>query len=254
MRLRVFTNNIHKGVCIQNRRYVLPGIRAELLAVDPDIVFLQEVQGNHLRRQRRFVDWADASQEQYLAQERWPFAVYGRNASYPAGHHGNSILSKYRIEAWRNYDVSTTSFERRGVLYALVRVDDEPLHCFCVHFDLRPAGRIMQFAELARLVRTTVPDDQRVIVAGDFNDPGTRGARLLTQVGLQDCFLRRHGRRGRTFPTPFPLLALDRILVKNISVTDTQVLATARWKNLSDHFPVVSDCLLGGRRYGMLEG
>ena len=44
--LRVATLNIHKGLSIFNRRVVIHAVRDQLLALDADIVFLQEVSGD----------------------------------------------------------------------------------------------------------------------------------------------------------------------------------------------------------------
>lgn len=240
MQFHVLTLNIHKGVCIRNRRYVLPQIREELIKVSPDIVFLQEVQGSHTRRARHIKDWVDTSQEQYLAHNHWPYTVYGQNASYEEGHHGNSILSRYPIESWENFDVSTSSFERRGILYAVIRrtPGEKPLHCFCVHFDLRRAGRLLQFAELAKRVQLHVPPGEPVIIGGDFNDPTYRSDSFLRPLGLTDAVVATKGKVARTFPAPLPLLSLDRIYSSPDLMPMAQALNNESWKRLSDHVPV----------------
>ena len=45
--LHVATYNIHKGFSQFNNRMVVHDLRERLRAMDPDIVFLQEVQGLH---------------------------------------------------------------------------------------------------------------------------------------------------------------------------------------------------------------
>ena len=47
--LRVVTLNIHKGLSHFNRRMVIHELRDGLTALDPDVVFLQEVQGLNQR-------------------------------------------------------------------------------------------------------------------------------------------------------------------------------------------------------------
>ena len=47
--LRVVTLNIHKGLSHFNRRMVIHDLRDGLRALDPDVVFLQEVQGLNQR-------------------------------------------------------------------------------------------------------------------------------------------------------------------------------------------------------------
>src|SRR6185436_3179253 len=53
-RLRVVTLNIHKGLSHFNRRMVIHELREGLQTLDPDLVFLQEVQGLNQRFAMRF--------------------------------------------------------------------------------------------------------------------------------------------------------------------------------------------------------
>ena len=53
-RLRVLTLNIHKGLSYFNRRMVIHELREGLQTLDPDLVFLQEVQGLNQRFALRF--------------------------------------------------------------------------------------------------------------------------------------------------------------------------------------------------------
>ena len=113
--LRVATLNIHKGLSQFNRRMVIHELREGLRALDADLVFLQEVQGMNERMALRFAAWPGMPQYEYLAEGAWT-PVYGRNAVYDHGHHGNAILSRYPIVSAANEDVSSHRFERRGLL------------------------------------------------------------------------------------------------------------------------------------------
>ncbi|HEV2431667.1 MAG TPA: endonuclease/exonuclease/phosphatase family protein, partial [Burkholderiales bacterium] len=93
-RLRVVTLNIHKGLSQFNRRLVLHELRDGLRALDPDLVFLQEVQGLNQRFALRFAGCPIDPQQAFLAGEDWEH-VYGCNAVYDHGHHGNAILSRF---------------------------------------------------------------------------------------------------------------------------------------------------------------
>ena len=53
-RLKIVTLNIHKGLSHFNRRMVIHDLREGLRGIDPDIVFLQEVQGLNQRFAMRF--------------------------------------------------------------------------------------------------------------------------------------------------------------------------------------------------------
>ena len=77
-KLRVVTLNIHKGLSTFNRRMVIHELREGLNALKPDLVFLQEVQGDNQRHARRFAAWPGISQHEFLAGEELQH-VYGRN-------------------------------------------------------------------------------------------------------------------------------------------------------------------------------
>ena len=57
LQLSVATYNIHKGFSHFNRRMVVHELRERLRHVDANIVFLQEVVGEHGRHASRFDNW-----------------------------------------------------------------------------------------------------------------------------------------------------------------------------------------------------
>ena len=122
MDLHVATYNIHKGLSQFNRRMVMHDLRERLRGLNADIVFLQEVLGEHQRHADRFHDWPVEPQYEFLADNVWREFAYGRNAVYDHGHHGNAILSRFPIVAYENQDVSPNPFETRGVLHCEIRV------------------------------------------------------------------------------------------------------------------------------------
>ncbi len=140
-RLRVATLNIHKGLSHFNRRMVIHELRDGLRALDADIVFLQEVQGLNQHHKLRFESCPPGGQHEFLAGEEWQH-VYGRNAIYDHGHHGNAILSRFPFVSFENHDVSDHRFERRGLLHCVVAVPGwrRNLHCVCVHLSLHQRG------------------------------------------------------------------------------------------------------------------
>ena len=52
------------------------------------------------------------------------------------------------------------------------------------------------------------------------------------------------GRAVRTFPASMPLLALDRIYVRNAGVHAPLALPRKPWDKLSDHAPLAAEILL----------
>ena len=120
MKLRLATYNIHKGFSHFNRRMMVHELRHHLRLLDVDLVFLQEVQGEHEQHAERVPNWPAEPQYEFLAHEVWQDYAYGRNAVYDHGHHGNAILSRFPIVSAENQDVSAHRFEHRGLLHCEV--------------------------------------------------------------------------------------------------------------------------------------
>lgn len=236
--LRIASYNIHKGLSFFNRRLVLHEVRSRLMAMNADVVFLQEVQGHHAHRADRFHAWPGRAQHEFLASDLWRDAAYGKNAVYDHGHHGNAILSRYPILRSENVDISAHIFESRGLLHCELDVPHltQPLHAICLHLALNESGRRKQIHQLCERIRSMVPDDAPLIIAGDFNDWRQKaGDYMAAELGLREVFELSHGRPARSFPAALPLFSLDRIYIRGFGVTEAQVLHGQHWRRLSDH-------------------
>ena len=241
-RLRILTVNTHKGFGQFNRRFVLPQLRDAVREVSADLVFLQEVLGEHRQWAGRHPEWPSTPQYEFLADTVWPQFAYGRNAVYPAGHHGNVLLSKYPIRSHRNLNISSAGGEERGLLHALLDVG-RPLHAVCVHLGLSETQRTAQLHLLCALL-DSLPANEPVIVAGDFNDWRQRADAVLGRCGLREAFVQAHGVAARSFPARWPLLRLDRIYVRHLQLHDPRVLGRRPWSHLSDHLPLSVEVIL----------
>jgi endonuclease/exonuclease/phosphatase family metal-dependent hydrolase len=244
-KIKILTYNIHKGFSFGNRRFVLDNIRESIRQVGADLVCLQEVIGAHQVYSSQLENWPDASQFEYLADESWPFFAYGKNAIYTEGHHGNAILSRFPILAWNNHDLSVNRFERRGLLHATIKdpADPVPLHVFCVHLNLRENDRHLQVNLILDYILEKLQPEDRLLLAGDFNDwRGTAGEVLESRLGLIEAFRStKKFRHAQTFPSFFPLLALDRIYSRHLGCVESQVLRGGVWSELSDHLPLCAE-------------
>jgi len=189
--LHIATYNIHKGFSRFNLRMTVHEMRDRLSSLGADLVFLQEVLGNHSRHAARWENWPSGSQYEFLADNQWINVAYGKNAVYDTGHHGNAILSRYPIVSYHNEDISTNPRERRGLLHAEVAIPGyrQNLHCLCVHLDLTARGRRKQFSAICDRVTRLVPESAPLILAGDFNDWRMRASRILgEELGLHEVF------------------------------------------------------------------
>lgn len=236
--LRIVTYNIHKGFSQFNRRMVLHDLRANLRTTHADVVFLQEVVGAHDVHPERFADYPEDSQYAFLAESVWEDYAYGKNAVYPAGHHGNAILSRYPITASENQDISAHRFEQRGLLHTEIEIPGwrDKLHCLCVHFGLFARGRRQQLIWLRERIRREVPPHAPLVIAGDFNDWRGEACEVLARdLHLIEVFGATEGRPAKSYPATLPLFRLDRIYVRGVLVKDAQVLSGRPWSRISDH-------------------
>lgn len=234
--LKIATYNIHKGFSHFNRRVVLHELRERLRELDADIVFLQEVQGEHTRHGERFHNYPEGAQHEFLAEDIWPHHAYGKNAVYEAGHHGNAILSRFPVLASRNMDVSAHRFESRGLLHSEVEVAGQRVHCLCAHFGLFAKGKREQTQMLIRYVNENIPVAAPLIIAGDFNDWRNHMSQTLAaELDVHDAFHLHSGRLARSYPARLPLFRLDRIYIRGFNVLLGEVHVGGAWQRLSDH-------------------
>ncbi len=243
---KVLTVNVHKGFTSFNRRFMLHELREAVRQVSADVVFLQEVLGTHQQHASRVQGFPQQPHYEFLADSIWSQYAYGRNAVYDSGHHGNALLSKFPIVHFENHDISVAGPERRGMLHCVLQPPTlaTPVHAICVHLGLQEAHRQRQLHRMAALVRS-LPGDEPIIAAGDFNDwRGRAHALLLREAGLREVFVQSLGRAVRTFPAPMPLLPLDRIYVRGVAVHAPVALPRRPWSRLSDHAPLAAEIAL----------
>jgi endonuclease/exonuclease/phosphatase family metal-dependent hydrolase len=235
--LTVVTYNIHKGLSTFNKRLVLHGIKEGLRALDADVAFLQEVQGKDDKNARRHVSWPDVSQHEFLTHEG-SHCVYGMNAVYQHGHHGNAVVSRHPIPVWENIDISHHPIESRGLLHCEVHMEGwkEPLHCINVHLGLWARSRRFQLEWMVERIRAAVPKGGPLVVAGDFNDWQRKASEYLaTELGLYEVFEKTEGRLAKSYPAQMPMFTLDRIYVRDLTIEGVQRHTGAPWSRLSDH-------------------
>mgnify|MGYP000078235830 CR=1 FL=1 len=244
LNLSLITYNIHKGFGLGKVRFLLPKMREALSTLNPDFVFLQEVQGEHRRREKRIHTWPDSPQFEYIAEEIWPHFLYAKNAIYQSGHHGNAILSKYGFECFENINLSTFNRASRSVLHGQIKIGEEPqktVHLLCVHLGLFKSERASQCRALMQRIIESIPEHEPLLMAGDFNDWRHRLSEpLAEELDIKEAFYSLEGRHARSFPAIKPTLCVDRIYYRGMKVVDVQCLQGKPWRMLSDHLPLLA--------------
>jgi endonuclease/exonuclease/phosphatase family metal-dependent hydrolase len=135
-------------------------------------------------------------------------AVAGPHHMWHDRHVGNALLTRRRVLAVRNHDYSWPGHEPRTALDVDLEVNGETVRVIVTHLGLKPAERRFQVRRLLSLLKDT-PLYERVVVLGDINEwlPLGRPLRWLNA-------LLGRSPAERSFPSRWPLFALDRVWVR----------------------------------------
>ncbi len=248
--LRVATYNIHKGVrgVGPRKRLEIHNLALGVEALDADLVFLQEVRFLNRAEAKKFPDtligWPRVPQADYLAPDGYEVA-YRTNAKTTHGEHGNALLSRWPLGDIGHHDVSDHRFEQRGLLHVPVHWNGELVHAIVAHFGLIHASRVRQVERLSKFIAASVPKHEPLIVAGDFNDWGTKLDEPMHALGLRRALVAGDPpARCNTFPSRLPVFSMDRIYLRGLACQSTWVPRGAAWARMSDHLPLIAELTL----------
>jgi endonuclease/exonuclease/phosphatase family metal-dependent hydrolase len=223
--LKVATYNIHR--CVGRDGITAPERIASVLgAVGADVTALQEVtygaggMGNHL---------------DLLARAAGAVAIAGPTLLDRQGHYGNALLTRVAPLAVKRLDISVPGREPRGAMAVILPIHGKRTNVVVTHLGLHPSERRYQVRQLLSLIDGT--NAAVTILLGDFNEwfPPSRMLRRMT---------RHFGPTPTpaTFPSHFPLLALDRIWVYPAhQLNSLQTYNQAPASMASDHLPLVAE-------------
>ena len=228
--------NIHFG--ISRSGSVDPArIAAEIRAVRPDLVSLNEVDSRTLRSGR--IDEAG-----YLAHATGLHAVYGPNLLWDGGLFGNAILTRYPVvEAHNLLLPGVAGLEPRGLLTVTMRVGGREVTFSSTHLSDGNEGSVSRVLEAQAVAHALRQGSEPTIVAGDLNaEPHDLPVRILRQYFL-DAQAGGGTGRGDTVPEPAPRNRIDYVLYDSrlaVVPGSTQVRASAS----SDHRSVFTELAL----------
>jgi endonuclease/exonuclease/phosphatase family metal-dependent hydrolase len=225
--LRVATYNVHSYVGRDGRRD--PARTSRVIAeLDADLIALQEF------TYPVEVALDTRSPVVLTALDGYECAL-GPARQSTANCFGNAILTRYPLVDVHRIDLSIERREPRSALAATIEVDGQTVHVLAAHLGLRVPERRFQIGQIVRYLDSVA--HSRLIVLGDFNDwfPGRSVADVLDD---------RLGRptMPKSFPSSWPLLALDRIWVQPPgALVAIHAHRTATSRRASDHVPVVAE-------------
>lgn len=239
--MRIVSWNIHKGVMGVGplRSLQIYGLSDAVSAMQADVVCLQEVRHFNLREQRFFSDWPSHCQSEVLAPDSHS-AVYRTNAVTRYGEHGNALVTRYPVQAVFHQDMSDHRLEQRGLLHVVQHVPCDsgmqPMHVLVVHLGLIRSSRYRQLAQLHRYVRQHIPENEQLLIAGDFNTSDVARKWAVNTMGMQV-----QPQLTPTFPARMPVLQFDHIFWRYGKLKTLQVQQHKPWAKLSDHLPLLLD-------------
>jgi endonuclease/exonuclease/phosphatase family metal-dependent hydrolase len=240
-KFRIVTYNVHKCVGV-DRRLDPVRIISVLKEINADIVALQEV----LCIYKRDAGGHNGEDDQahFIARALGFNYCMGHNRELRGGIYGNLVLSRFRLLASENHDISVAGREERGCLRVDVELGKEgKLHVYNVHLG---TSFIERQRQARKLISESILSDGRLpgprIMLGDFNE-WTRG--LVTRL-LNEHFksgdIRLHLKRSRTYPGLLPLMHLDHIYFDETLELEHARLHRSRTALLaSDHLPIFAD-------------
>jgi endonuclease/exonuclease/phosphatase family metal-dependent hydrolase len=219
MRLSLATYNIHG--CIGRDGVFDPDrILRVLHELDADVVALQEVDSREHRGLQVL---------QCLASEMGMTPIAGPTLLRHARDYGNAIMTRLKIREIRKLDLSLPLHEPRGALDVDLECGGINLQVIATHLGLNPAERRVQVQRLLERFAT-----KYCVLMGDLNEWFLWGRPLRWLKGI-------FGRTPEipTFPSFFPVFALDRIWVRPAStLIRLQVHHTPLARKASDHLPL----------------
>jgi endonuclease/exonuclease/phosphatase family metal-dependent hydrolase len=188
--LRIASYNIHGCVGRGNVRDVAR-VAEVIRELDCDTVGLQEVFG-----------------AKELGERTKLTLVEGKPHRWHERHVGNALLTNRPVLAVRHHDWSWPGHEPRAALDVDLEIGGEPVRVIVTHLGLKPYERRFQVGKILDLLKQA-PAPERLIVLGDINEwlPLGRPLRWLNE-------LLGHSPAERTFPSAWPLFALDRVWVR----------------------------------------
>lgn len=222
----VATYNVHRCVGRDGRQDP-ERIARVVRDFDASVIGLQEVESYHEGERQHH-------QLTRVVRATGLLAVAGPAMYRPEAHFGNSILTRERLLRVERHDLSVPGREPRGAIEADLDLDGCRVRVIVCHFGLRAGERRRQARQLLEIVgrQPGVP----TVVLGDFNE--------WLLLGLPLFWFRRdlgRSRARRTFPSPVPLLCLDRIwAAPPARVIRTRVHRSPLARVASDHLPLIA--------------
>ena len=226
--ITVASFNIHQCLGTDGRKD--PERTVDVIAeLDAHLVGLQEVHSTLI----------ESPHLDTLTQTTGLTVIPGPTMQRSDGHYGNVLLTAYNPLTVRSIDLSFHGREPRGAIDAEVDIQDWSIRVIVTHLGLNVKERQFQ---VNRLSDSLFPHKHDLLVLmGDFNEwfPFRRQLLLLNRL-LGKISIRP------TYPSRYPILALDRIWVRpKVALRAMKTHKSPLARIASDHLPLKARVAIG---------
>lgn len=220
--------NIHRCVGTDGKRD-LQRVAAVIQDTKADIIGLQEVDFNPAGEKK-------SHQLDFLAEVTGMKAVAGPTKRRADIEFGNALLTRWKITHVRFHDLTVVRRQPRGVIDAEIVCKGKIVRVLVTHFGLALNERRRQARSLLKILRQQKANYALTLVIGDINEWRPRGFALYSLDGHMGKAPSR-----RSFPSFFPVFALDRIWVKpRTALLQVKIAHSSLARTASDHLPVLA--------------
>jgi len=182
----------------------------------------------------------------YIGQKLGMQAIPGLTLARHDGPFGNALLTRRKVLAVRRLAFTYSRREPRNALDVEIEVAGEPVRVIVTHLGLWPAERRYQVRQILKMLKET-PICERVVVLGDINEWLPLGRPLRWMHGLLG-----RSPAERSFPSRWPLVALDRVWVRpRHALLALQAHRSPLAQQASDHLPVKAIVAIHQQKIGV---
>ena len=222
--IRVASYNTHGGVG-RDGHFVPKRIAEVLKELEADVIGLQEVENR-----RTGFDMLN-----YLAAETGFHAIAGPTFLRRGADYGNGLLTRFKVLSVRKINLCVERCEPRGAIDAELDCGGTPMRVLATHLGLRPSERREQIQRLLNALEGERP--LPTVLMGDINEWFLWGRPLR--------WMHKHFHKTpspATFPSLYPVLALDRLWVKpKTLLRKIEVHVSSLARIASDHLPLTAE-------------
>jgi endonuclease/exonuclease/phosphatase family metal-dependent hydrolase len=223
--LTVVSYNIHE--CVGTDGRCDPERIARIIQeFNADIVGLQEVDFSPLGEKKSY-------QLNYISAWTGLRAIAAPTIRRIDAEFGNALLTRPEIHTLQLHDVSFPGRQPRGVIDAVIAFEHKTVRVLVTHLGLHARERKHQVQRLLKILNQNQGTDCTILL-GDINEWRPQGF----AVRMFNAKLGR-GISARTFPSFYPVFALDRVWVSPRAALVEKTIPHHRLARVaSDHLPI----------------